>query len=146
MQWKKRHNLLRYAFFGGLAASLLIGCTIFYLYIQNNKVKQSILQLKNAQKRADESIQAKSLFLSNMSHEIRTPLNAISGFSEILISQPDMDKEMRTECNNIIRENSMLLLKLLNDILDLSNLDIEKMNFSFERYDVIAIGRSLINM
>lgn len=146
MQWKKRHNLLRYAFFGGLAALLLIGCAIFYLYIQNNKVKLSILQLKNAQKRADESIQAKSLFLSNMSHEIRTPLNAISGFSEILISQPDMDKEMRTECNNIIRENSMLLLKLLNDILDLSNLDIEKMNFSFERCDVIAIGRSLINM
>lgn len=144
--WKKRHELLRYAFIGGVAALLMLGAFIFNLNRQNRKLQESTQKLKAAQKRADESIQAKSLFLSNMSHEIRTPLNAISGFSEILISQPDMDQEMRGECNNIIRENSMLLLKLLNDVLDLSNLDIEKMNFSFDNHDVVSIGRSLINM
>ena len=144
--WQKRHNLLRYGFFAGIAALALIVFSIIYLRRQSHKLQDSIVQLKAAQKRADESIQAKSLFLSNMSHEIRTPLNAISGFSEILISQPDMDKEMRGECNNIIRENSMLLLKLLNDVLDLSNLDIEKMNFSFDNCDVVGIGRSLVNM
>lgn len=144
--WEKRHNLLQYAFWigiGGLMLIALIGINLRYL---NRRLQNSVIKLKDAQKRADESIQAKSLFLSNMSHEIRTPLNAISGFAEILISQPDMDMEMRGECNNIIRENSMLLLKLLNDVLDLSNLDIEKMNFSFENYDVVNIGRSLVNM
>ena len=144
--WTKRHDLLRYAFVGGVAALLMLGGFIFNLNRQNRKLQESTQKLKAAQKRADESIQAKSLFLSNMSHEIRTPLNAISGFSEILISQPDMDQEMRGECNNIIRENSMLLLKLLNDVLDLSNLDIENMNFSFDNHDVVSIGRSLINM
>lgn len=144
--WTKRHDLLKYAFVGGVAALLMLGGFIFNLNRQNRKLQESTQRLKAAQKRADESIQAKSLFLSNMSHEIRTPLNAISGFSEILISQPDMDQEMRGECNNIIRENSMLLLKLLNDVLDLSNLDIENMNFSFDNHDVVSIGRSLINM
>ncbi|MBQ8191275.1 MAG: HAMP domain-containing histidine kinase [Bacteroidaceae bacterium] len=144
--WTKRHDLLKYAFVGGVAALLMLGGFIFNLNRQNRKLQESTQKLKAAQKRADESIQAKSLFLSNMSHEIRTPLNAISGFSEILISQPDMDQEMRGECNNIIRENSMLLLKLLNDVLDLSNLDIENMNFSFDNHDVVSIGRSLINM
>ena len=144
--WQKRHNLLRFVFFVSIGGLVLIALAIFNMHRLNRKLQDSIIQLKSAQKRADESIQAKSLFLSNMSHEIRTPLNAISGFSEILISQPNMDQEMRGECNNIIRENSMLLLKLLNDVLDLSNLDIEKMNFSFEHYDVVGIGRSLINM
>ena len=144
--WQKRHNLLRFVFFVSIGGLVLIALAIFNMHRLNRKLKDSIIKLKEAQKRADESIQAKSLFLSNMSHEIRTPLNAISGFSEILISQPNMDQEMRGECNNIIRENSMLLLKLLNDVLDLSNLDIEKMNFSFEHYDVVGIGRSLINM
>lgn len=144
--WKKRHDLLRYAFVCGVAALLMLGAFMLNLNRQNRKLQESTQKLKAAQKRADESIQAKSLFLSNMSHEIRTPLNAISGFSEILISQPDMNQEMRSECNNIIRENSMLLLKLLNDVLDLSNLDIEKMNFSFDKQDVVSIGRSLINM
>ena len=144
--WKKRHTLLRIAFLGGLAALLLIAGIIIFLRHLNRKVKRSTQQQKEAHRKVNESIQAKSVFLSNMSHEIRTPLNAISGFSEILISQPDMEKEMRTECNNIIRENSMLLLKLLNDVLDLSNLDIEKMSFSPDHHDVVAIGRSITNM
>ncbi|MBQ8867277.1 MAG: HAMP domain-containing histidine kinase [Bacteroidaceae bacterium] len=144
--WKNRHDLLQYAFWIGIGGLLLIALGIINQRRLHRKLKKSTIKLQEAQRRADESIQAKSLFLSNMSHEIRTPLNAISGFSEILISQPDMDMEMRSECNNIIRENSMLLLKLLNDVLDLSNLDIEKMSFSFENHDVVSIGRSLINM
>lgn len=144
--WKKRHNLLRGAFIAGIIALILITFVILNLHRLNKKLLLSTQQLKLAQKKADESIQAKSLFLSNMSHEIRTPLNAIAGFSDILISQPDMDKEMRSECNNIIRENSMLLLKLLNDVLDLSNLDIEKMNFSFDHCDAVNVSRSIINM
>lgn len=144
--WQSRQELLQNALKYGIVALCIITLGTVFLIYANRKLKRSTKQLAMAKKRAEESIQAKSLFLSNMSHEIRTPLNAISGFSEILISQPDMDKEMRSECNKIIRENSMLLLKLLDDVLDLSNLDIEKMNFSFKEADVIAVGRSIINM
>lgn len=144
--WQSRRKLLRGALNYGIIALCAIALATAFLIYANNKLKRSTRRLAMAQKKADESIQAKSLFLSNMSHEIRTPLNAISGFSEILISQPDMDKEMRSECNKIIRENSLLLLKLLDDVLDLSNLDIEKMNFSFKEADVVSVSRSLINM
>ena len=144
--WQSRQRLLQNALIYGIVAICIITLGVIFLIYANHKLKRSTKQLAIAKKRAEESIQAKSLFLSNMSHEIRTPLNAISGFSEILISQPDMDKEMRSECNKIIRENSLLLLKLLDDVLDLSNLDIDKMNFSFKKADVVSISRSIINM
>lgn len=144
--WKKRHTLLRSIFIGGILVFIIIIIMIFITHRSKRKVDESNRQLQIAQKKADESIKAKSMFLSNMSHEIRTPLNAISGFSEVLISQPDMDKEMLAECNNIIRENSTLLLKLLNDVLDFSNLDIEKMSFTLSRHNVVNICRSLTSM
>ena len=66
-------------------------------------------------------MQSKSLFLSNMSHEIRTPLSALSGFSSLLTEQA-LDEETRRQCGDIIQQNSDLLLKLINDVIDLSNL------------------------
>lgn len=57
-----------------------------------------------------------------MSHEIRTPLNALSGFSSILTDE-SIDNDTRYQCNDIIQQNSELLLKLINDVIDLSNLD-----------------------
>ncbi len=60
-----------------------------------------------------------------MSHEIRTPLNALSGFSTIL-TEESIDEETRKQCNDIIQQNSELLLKLINDVIDLSSLEIGK--------------------
>ena len=65
---------------------------------------------------------AKSIFLSNMSHEIRTPLNALSGFSSLL-TEENLDNETRRQCNEVILQNSELLLKLINDVIDLSSLE-----------------------
>lgn len=80
-----------------------------------------------AKKQAEKSIHTKSLFLSNMSHEIRTPLNALSGFSAIL-TEESIDNETQQQCNDIIQQNSELLLKLINDVIDLSSLEIGKCN------------------
>ena len=77
-------------------------------------------QLKEETARAEDSGKMKSAFLANMTHEIRTPLNAIVGFSDLL---PVVDtKEERLEFIRIIRNNCDMLMRLINDILEASNM------------------------
>ena len=80
-----------------------------------------------------------------MRHEIRTPLNALSGFSSIL-TEESIDNETRKQCSDIIQQNSELLLKLINDVIDLSSLEVGKMKFKYERCDAVAICRNVIDM
>ncbi len=78
-------------------------------------------QLKVETARAQDSGQLKAAFLANMTHEIRTPLNAIVGFSDLL---PVVDtKEEKLEFIRIIRNNCDMLLRLINDILEASNIE-----------------------
>ena len=77
-------------------------------------------KLKEETARAEDSGLLKSAFLANMTHEIRTPLNAIVGFSDLL---PVVDtQEERMEFIRIIRNNCDMLLRLINDILEASNM------------------------
>jgi PAS domain-containing protein/ABC-type amino acid transport substrate-binding protein/anti-sigma regulatory factor (Ser/Thr protein kinase) len=77
-------------------------------------------KLKEETRRADDSAKMKSAFLANMTHEIRTPLNAIVGFSDLL---PVVDtNEERMEFIRIIRNNCDMLMRLINDILEASNM------------------------
>ena len=77
-------------------------------------------KLKEETKRAEDSGKMKSAFLANMTHEIRTPLNAIVGFSDLL---PVVDtKQERMDFIRIIRNNCDMLMRLINDILEASNM------------------------
>ena len=78
-------------------------------------------ELKKETIRADESGKLKSVFLANMTHEIRTPLNAIVGFADVL--QMVEDSEERREFIRIIRNNCDMLLRLINDIIEASNMN-----------------------
>ena len=89
--------------------------------INNTKWEKMIQQLKELKEKAELSDRLKSAFLANMSHEIRTPLNAIVGFSELMVTCDD-PKEKK-EYINIIQSNNELLLRLINDILDLSKIE-----------------------
>lgn len=94
---------------------------------------------------AEESIRNKSLFLSNMSHEIKTPLNALAGFSEVLTT-PGIDEATRAQCNDVIQLNSELLLKLINDVVDISCLDVANMKFSITAHEVVTLCRNVVKM
>ena len=131
---------------------LTISCIVILIILfiisikrSNKKLQQSQQELEIAKKQEENSIRAKSLFLSNMSHEIRTPLNALSGFSSIL-TEETIDNETRQQCSDIILQNSELLLKLINDVIDLSNLEVGKMAFNYEQCDAVAICRNVIDM
>lgn len=89
-------------------------------------------ELRIAKDKAENLDRLKSAFLANMSHEIRTPLNAIVGFSDVLSSTfEELSHQEREEFVNLINTNSEQLLRLINDILDLSKIESNTMEFVF---------------
>ncbi len=89
--------------------------------LNNTEWERMAQELKDMKEKAELSDRLKSAFLANMSHEIRTPLNAIVGFSELLAESSDPAE--KAEYWRIIESNNELLLRLINDILDLSKIE-----------------------
>lgn len=110
----------------------LIGAFGLIRNISNLMRKQE--KLKQETERANDSGHQKSVFLANMTHEIRTPLNAIVGFSDLLqaVESPDDKREMI----RVIHNNCDMLLRLINDILVLSNADANAMQILPREVDV----------
>ncbi len=141
----KQKEITRKSIAGTLLLLLLIVFFIFRFRKENQRLITSQQELEKTKKQVENSIRTKSLFLSNMSHEIRTPLNALSGFSSIL-TEESVDNETRQQCNSIIQQNSELLLKLINDVIDLSSLELGQLKFKFKEYDAVTICRNVIDM
>ncbi len=106
---------------------------------RTTELAQATRQAQEARALAEAATQAKSEFLANMSHELRTPMNAIIGYSEMLIEEaedtggedfvPDLEK---------IRGAGKHLLQLINDILDLSKIEADKLELHLETFDVAS--------
>lgn len=99
------------------------------------KLDQQKRQLERLRADAETASIAKGRFLANMSHEIRTPLSAVLGFSELLCKN-EVTTDEKNECITAIRRNGELLKRLIDDILDLSKveaqrLEIENLEFDF---------------
>ena len=86
---------------------------------QSKKIEQKLIKAKE---KAEEADRLKSAFLANMSHEIRTPMNAIIGFVDLL-NKPDLSAEKRKEFLDIINNNCDILLKLIDDIIDIAKIE-----------------------
>ena len=96
---------------------------------QNDELTESLehihdinTELEEAKEKAEESDRLKSSFLANMSHEVRTPMNGIIGFSGMLL-KPGISEEKRNYYANIIIDSSKQLLRIVDDILDISRIE-----------------------
>ena len=94
-------------------------------------------KMRDAVAKAEAANRIKSEFLANMSHEIRTPMNAILGLSEILLGkeQSDEDKEYLRSINS----SEKTLLYLINDILDLSKIEADKVEIINKQVNILSI-------
>ena len=102
-----------------------------------NEQKKTEEALHEAKEKAESSDKLKSAFVANMSHEIRTPLNAIVGFANLLVTSED--REDFDSFKQIIEQNSNQLLQLIGDILDLSKIESDTLDFVWSNVNVNAM-------
>ena len=139
---ENRSVFLLISFLGSVA--LLVGALIARFVMKTSG--RSEQQLVLARDKAQSASQHKSLFLANMSHELRTPLNAIIGYSEMLqeeavrLEESDFVSDL-----NKIQASGRHLLTLINDILDLSKIEADKMEIFPETFDLAILINEVIS-
>jgi signal transduction histidine kinase/ActR/RegA family two-component response regulator len=108
-----------------------------------DKLRKQNIELKKAKNIAEQANKLKSAFLANMSHEIRTPMNAIVGFTDALKSG-DVSEENKTLYLDLISKSNTHLLKLINDIVDISKIESKEMKISSHKFNLNELMRGLL--
>lgn len=116
------------------------------LFMVRKALKHAENEIRKATETVRKTNEMKNRFLSNMSYNIRTPLNNVVGFSQLIACEPDIDKATRQEYSHIIHRSSEKLMRLVNDVLDLSRLEAQMMKFQLQDYDVIELCREIYYM
>ncbi|MEL6381198.1 MAG: ATP-binding protein [Cyanobacteria bacterium J06626_18] len=99
------------------------------LQLSHEKLEQYSHQLEQKAQEADAANRAKSQFLANMSHELRTPLNAILGFAQLIAREPEVPQPQREQIQ-IINRSGEHLLTLINDVLEMSKIEADRISLS----------------
>ncbi len=143
---------------GGMILALIASSVFFSsrYYVQRRKAQRlrdemmetleaKNVQLQDAKEAAEAANRAKSTFLANMSHEIRTPMNAILGYAQILQRKPDLESDMRNAVATI-EDSGRHLLAVINEILDLSKIEMGRMELQRGDFDLTALVEGLSAM
>ncbi len=111
---------------------------------QTHKLESSIVELEKAKTTAEAATKVKSEFIANISHEIRTPLNAVLGFAELLKGENSPSKQ--EDFLNAISSSGKNLLRLINDILDLSKIEAGKLILKYESINIRHVFKEVFEM
>lgn len=112
------------------------------LDIANKQLSELNKELLVAKHKAEENEKLKSSFIQNMSHEIRTPMNAIVGFTSLL-NDAELNEDKRNHYIGIIRSSSEQLLKIVNDILDVSKIEAGMVDITVSTFGVYELMKKI---
>lgn len=115
-----------------LVTSILLFLLVRNEILKKNKIEAELIKAKN---KAEEADLLKSAFISNMSHEIRTPLNGILGFCELILDDSFTTEEKKVFAQNLTK-NGGDLLKLINDIMDISKIQENQFEITTKRFNL----------
>ena len=104
------------------------------------KVLERTEELSHANVRLQELDKLKSMFIASMSHELRTPLNSIIGFTGIILAgmSGDITDEQRKQLG-MVKSSASHLLELINDVIDVSKIEADKVSLSIEEFDLSSL-------
>jgi signal transduction histidine kinase len=122
------------------AALTLLLSALIQFALDRNAMLDSLAKQERDKIAAEKASEAKSRFLANMSHELRTPLNAIIGYSEMLREGAEEDdRRDDTADHDRVLRSARHLLRLINDVLDLSKIDADKMSACVDTCDITSV-------
>ena len=114
-------------------------------YIENKqkeRIEKAVIEAEQEKQNAQKANIAKTNFLASMSHDIRTPMNAIVGMTDIAKYNID-DKDKVWECLNKITASSTQLLNLLNNILDMSEIEMDELKLKETQFSMTEMVENL---
>lgn len=134
--WYMQWSIL--LFFG--VAILIVACFVFYIYRIRRHLSKAEQEMRQMTEEMELANVAKERFLSNISSAIRVPLDLVLEGSLLLASDGSISREVRQETSDTINRTSAKLMKLINDILDLSRLEAGMMRFEVSEVELVTLA------
>ena len=145
---EQQRTKMRYAMIAGFSIVLALLILLVYGWYVAIRQRRANEQLRVANERAQASSKMKTEFIRNISHEIRTPLNIVSGFTQILTG-PDVDElqaEQKADIQGRIEENTVRITKLVDRMLELSDVSSEMVIERNEQADALQLATQAVEL
>ncbi len=115
------------------------------LQLTTIKLQSTIAELDKARKTAEVATLAKSSFLANMSHEIRTPLSGIIGMTDLILMDEDLPRHYNEQLSDI-KQSGESLLEIINEILDISKIEADKIEIEIIEFSLRELLESVVHL